>query len=377
MATEVRLLELNEYPAIASFIDRNWKKDHAYVRSKDLFNWTFRDNPAWNKEDGYSFSVAVDDGSIIGMLGAIPFKLNVLGKNVKACWLVNWIVMPEVKGGKGLALLNFFSKEQGFNTISFGINDKVAGLYKALEWQEMPPIPRMEWVNPDKIKDTEDLLGMTNPEATAEQILKYISKVSGVTFANDIPEAYTLNSIDADVWDRTGWSVWNNKSIGCAREYSYLNWRYLQHPIYKYETRVIAEGGKLGLIIWRIEITRKMNSNGTLENYLPFVRIAEFLPVSETNARELISCCLVEASVQGVVAADFYCYNLELIEILQRIGFSISGDTSCICLPNHTQPIGRGSNIRSTIKTFSCDEISAQDSKWYWTRSDSDQDRPN
>lgn len=377
MTTEIRLLGLDEYPAIASFIDQNWKKDHAYTRSKDLFNWTFRDSPVWNEQDCYSIAVAADGGSIFGMLGAIPFKLNDHGKTLKACWLVNWVVMPEVRGGKGLALLNLFSKERGFNTISFGINDAVARLYTALQWQEMPPIPRMEWVNPAKVDAAEALLGMMNPAASAEQIQKYISKASSATLANDQPEASPLNTVDASEWDRKGWGVWSEKTIGCARDYSYLTWRYLQHPIYKYETRVIAEDEKLGLIVWRIETTLKANSKGKLVAYVPFGRIVEFLPTSEANARELMSRCLIEVSAVGALAADFYCYNIELIGILQRIGFSISDNASYVHLPNHTQPIARGSNIRSTIKTFAREEITAQDAEWYWTRSDSDQDRPS
>jgi len=375
--SQVRLLGFDEYPAIASFIDRNWKKDHAYVRSKALFDWTFHENPSWHEEDFYSLAVAVDDASVVGMLGAIPFKLNVLGDTVEACWLVNWIVMPHVKGGKGLALLNFFSNEDNFNTISFGINDEVAPLYRALGWKEMSPIPRMEWVNPSKKNYAEILLSRLNPDATIEEVRRYISKVSAVAFEINTPESKKLNEIAASVWDRKGWSVWRKKSIGCARDYSYLKWRYLKHPIYEYKTSVIADEGELGLIIWRIEITRRMNANGTLEDYIPFARIAEFLPVSEANARQLLSICLVDASAAGVLAADFYCYNSELTKMLKRIGFSVSKDASSVCLPNHTQPIARGSDIKSRIKSFSCDQITGEDYQWYWTRSDSDQDRPS
>ena len=377
MTNEVRLLGLNEYSSIASFIDQHWKKDHAYARNKDLFDWTFRDNPAWNQRDCYSFSVMEDKGSIIGMLGAIPFKLNDHGKTINACWLTNWIVLPEVKGGKGLALLNFFSKEQGFDTVSFGINNKVAKLYTALGWQEMPPINRMEWINPFMIGSAEALIRMTNPTGHDDEIREYIAQASAVTFTNDRPEAHSLTEIDAARWDREGWNIWIKKTIGCAREYAYLNWRYVRHPIYQYETRVIVEDDRLGLIVWRSEITLKVDPNGEFEDHVPFIRIVEFLPVSDTNARKLISICLFEGTAEGAVAADFYCYNAELIQTLKRIGFFISGDTSGVRLPNHTQPIDRGSNIRSTIKVISHKGQAHQDTEWYWTRSDSDQDRPN
>jgi len=377
MTTEVRLLGLNEYSEIAAFIDQHWKKDHAYAHSKELFDWTFKENPAWNKQDCYSFSVAVDKGSIIGMLGAIPFKLNDHGKTINACWLTNWIVLPEVKGGKGLALLNLFSKEHGFDTVSFGINNKVASLYAALGWQEMQPIARMEWISPFKIDSAEDLIRMTNPAACDDTIREYIAQASAVTYTNDQPEARSLNEVDAATWNRKGWNIWIKKTIGCAREYAYLNWRYLHHPVYQYETRVVVEDDRLGLIVWRSEITRKVDLNGECENYVSFIRIVEFLPVSDANARNLMSICLFDGAKEGAVAADFYCYSAELMQTLKRIGFFISDDTSGVCLPNHTQPIAQGSNIRSTIKVFSDKGHAHQDTEWYWTRSDSDQDRPN
>ena len=238
MTTEVRLLSLNEYSAIASFIDQHWKKDHAYVRSKDLFDWTFKDSPAWDQQGCYSFAVALNKGSIVGMLGAIPFKLNNHGETTKACWLTNWIVLPEVKGGKGLALLNLFSKEQGFDAVSFGINNKVAHLYKALGWQEMPSITRMVWINPSMIEPAEALVRMTNPKAHDDEIREYIIKASAVTFTNDQPETLSLNEVGAARWDRDGWNIWINNTMGCARDYIYLNWRYINHPIYRYVTRV-------------------------------------------------------------------------------------------------------------------------------------------
>ena len=125
------------------------------------------------------------------------------------------------------------------------------------------------------------------------------------------------------------------------------------------------------------EIIRKVDSNGELEDYISIIRIVEFLPVSDTNAQKLMSMCLFEGAAEATVAVDFYCYNVELMQTLKRIGFFISSRASGVHLPNHTQPIALGSDIRSTVKVFSGKGHARQDVGWYWTRSDSDQDRPN
>lgn len=48
----------------------------------------FLNNPNWDS-DHYSISLALNNGAIDGMLGTIPFDLNIYGDSFKACWLVN------------------------------------------------------------------------------------------------------------------------------------------------------------------------------------------------------------------------------------------------------------------------------------------------
>jgi hypothetical protein len=117
--SEIRLAKLDEFSDISKFINQYWKNNHAYTRNKDLFDWTFLNNPAWN-EPSYSISIATESNSIVGMLGTIPFELNIYGQPYKACWLVNWLLIPEARKGRvGLNLLNLFSKNYIFKTISF------------------------------------------------------------------------------------------------------------------------------------------------------------------------------------------------------------------------------------------------------------------
>ncbi len=64
MSIKFRLALLNEYPKISNFIDKNWKKNHAYTRSKELFRWTFKDNPQWKKSN-YSISLAIEKKKLL------------------------------------------------------------------------------------------------------------------------------------------------------------------------------------------------------------------------------------------------------------------------------------------------------------------------
>ena len=79
----------------------------------------------------------------------------------------------------------------------------------------------------------------------------------------------------------------------------------------------------------------------------------------------------------GVIAGDFYCYNEEICQILNRLGFLTSTTHTGVVLPNFTQPVANGGVIRSAINIAKNHTIDASAPAWYWTRSDSDQDRPN
>jgi hypothetical protein len=140
---------------------------------------------------------------------------------------------------------------------------------------------------------------------------------------------------------------------------------------------MIADGTNIGLIIWRVEMTSKANLNGQLEEYFPIARIVEFLPISDSNALDLMSEFIKHSDSLGVIAGDFYCYNEEICQILNRIGFLTSNIHTGVMLPNYTQPVANGSVISSAIKLAQGHKIDANSPAWYWTRSDSDQDRPN
>jgi hypothetical protein len=378
MTRQVRLLAFDEYPAVAEFIHQQWKKGHVYTHDKALFDWTFNANPYWTTKSHYSISVVEheDSGIIAGMLGTIPFELNNHGASSQACWLVNWLLVEQArKGRSGLALLDLFSRGYGFDTISFGINDTIAKLYKALRWHQMPPIPRMQWIDPEKTEAVRTYLLAALPLADVGAVDDWMVK-AGNAMLGDAPAAVgSLGTTDPDAWDRHGWMPWAMKTIGCARNHAYLGWRYLQHPTYRYDTAVIADKTRLGLVVWRVETPFMLGADGVRMAFAPVVRIVEFLPASEANARQLMGHCLRAARAAGALTADFYGYCEEVMGILQKLGFLVATGDSAVALPNLTQPIDIGSGIRSAVKIAGRGE--EPDGDWYWTRSDSDQDRPN
>src|SRR6202011_838696 len=132
MPVQYRFATIDEYPRISQFLDKHWAADHIYVRSRRLFDWTFRRNDLWT-DDTYSFAVAEDQGELVGILGGIPFVFNHFGEQSSGVWIVNYVIREDHRRGPAaLQLLSVFRKPPFRATIAFGINPATATIYRVL-----------------------------------------------------------------------------------------------------------------------------------------------------------------------------------------------------------------------------------------------------
>jgi hypothetical protein len=193
---------------------------------------------------------------------------------------------------------------------------------------------------------------------------------------HSVPHGTTLPAS----WDETDWPKIASQTVGAARDTDYLNWRYVQHPCFKYGIVTVPEGNRTGLAVWRLEpIQRETPAGRVLVDRL--ARLVEFLPVSENNGRELINALLVDVRATGALGVDFYGYHGFTRSILQHNGLrSIEAHPDGALIPSRFQPLDtHGGGILNAMFVpeglpFCTTEPNCP---WYWTKSDSDQDRPN
>jgi hypothetical protein len=110
-------------------------------------------------------------------------------------------------------------------------------------------------------------------------------------------------------------------------------------------------------------------------------RLVEFMPVSEGNAEQLVAAFLNEARKAGAFGADYYGFHGPSRRQLVQAGLKMTQSHEAgEHIPSRFQPLdGKGGEILSAGMLEGgipeC-EIS-DDCPWYWTKADSDQDRPN
>ncbi len=162
MSIEFRFAATSEYPRISAFLDEYWAKNHIYVRKPELFEWTFRRPGFWDPAQ-YSFSLAEDNGELVGILGGIPYDLNFQSARRRGVWIVNFAVRPDYrKGAAALRLLSTFRNPAFPVVIASGLNEATVAIYKVLRGQVLPEPPRHVAVLPSAVDRMSSLIARTS-----------------------------------------------------------------------------------------------------------------------------------------------------------------------------------------------------------------------
>jgi len=377
MNLEFRFANANEYPEIASFVNDHWAQQHIYVRSEPLFRWTFARERQWGR-DGFSVAIALSDGELAGVLGAIPFTFNHFGNACQGVWLANYVIRESArKGPAALKLLSMLRGDPFGATLAFGINPATANIYRVLKGQVFPLIPRHVAIFPEAASRMAGLLRIAHPDWTNGEVDCLTERHLVTATFND--SGVAGRSIPED-WDQADWSEIAPTVIGAARDRDYLEWRYLRHPQFQYRFITMREGSRTGLAVWRLETIHQALPDGTRQPVDRFARVVEFLPVSNENASALLGCLFSAIRQEDAVGADYYGYHGRTRALLNKSGFQEAEESAAGQIPSRFQPLdGKGGNILSAgflpagVPPCTLDA----DCPWYWTKSDSDQDRPN
>lgn len=354
-------------------IDTLWRKGHRLSWDEPLFEWMFGARAhLWDKP-GYSFAIACNGDEPVGIHGGIPFRLNVHGDERLGVWRMFWIVVPDARAGNAGMLLHRAMDRPPYVSVSFGINDVVARLYKAMGWSMIPDIPRHVTILPNGVEAARRLLRRAYPDWAPARVDALIDAFRSLPLA---PADGMELGIPTD-WDGAGWGRIAPNVIGASRDADYLAWRYRDHPGFDYRLVGVRKNGVPALAVWRAET---ISADGA--PLCRMGRVVEFLLPEPSAAPHLLAALLADMTAQGMDAADYYGYHYDTGRALDGLGFRA---THAIedgpAIPTRFQPLeGGGGRIHSGLRanglpvpTFPAEP----GGQWLWTKGDSDQDRPN
>ena len=378
---QIRLCQTDEIERFKEFVETYWGRDHILARDEALLRWQFEPNRGGRQEvPGLSVLLAWQGTRIVGMVGIIPFDLNIRGETIQAIWFPQFLTVPDLRGqGVGGQLIQAIN-DMGYELIcGLGYNDRVGNIYTRLGFEMLPDVPR--WIGIFDLDKTVSLLkeGESDGErdALGDRCTEYLVATETDRSEEAVVEVVGWSGPLGASWDSTWSEIISPLMVGCGKDSAYLNWRYAEHPTFTYETRLAQEkasGRALGLTVFRVEQIRDRDER--------ILRVVEFLSTAEAEG-PLAQAVVQAARDHGVIFADFYCTSKKATEALESIGFkrSVSSESGPH-FPSLFQPLEFGEfSLNGTF--WLSDRLRDQIGEllklddFYVTKTDSDQDRPH
>ena len=296
----IRRAVYEDIPAIMKFIDEHWKKNHILARDRDFFEWQYVD------ADTVNMYIAIDDEleKIYGIEGIIRY---------------NQTDSPDISGGVwktikspnpllGIELTDYLWNDMNVRYgCSAGINEKAMKIY---ELQGMIPTQMDHYY---RLND----LGEYKIAKVAKKHIPAIED-NGYVLEAIISVEQMREIISEDVL----------RAHILSKDYHYIQRRYFEHPIYKYELWKIcnANGESDSVIITREQKVGSDKCLKIIDYYGNIERMSQLgVPLSR----------LMEERNYEFVSV--YSYGVP-VEFYERAGFLSCGETDENTIPNYFYP---------------------------------------
>lgn len=366
---EVRFFKKSERQLMLDSIDRLWRHDHVYVRKPEVLEHLVLNTP-YREEfagaDNYSFVGMWDGDRVVGLLGLIPQRFNVFGETHLSMTPSIWITDRNYhKKINGLKMYGIEPATRVMAQVTLGTSETRRFITRNLGWYVFEDFPR--WI---AVVNKEDTIKHLLPKDS--NVIAYLPVAEPVSFTSERYKA--SESFDADEWDRFYHEKFAPLMIGTARDSEFLNWRYGQSPVLKYNFITVndSEGHCHGLAVIRIE---KISGGA-----FAIGRILEFIAV-EAEASVVLANAVINFE-PNVLMWDFYCLSGITAFGFESVGFRrLPAWMDQVMMPTRFQPVDY-EVMHITGDIYLDDSIKqrcniADTAQWYITKGDADQDRAN
>lgn len=327
----IEIATVNESPEIMQFIDTHWKKNHILGVDRLIFDYQYK-----NIRDPRFLNMVVARnlaGNIVGIFGFIPCEPDKIDCDIFGSI---WKVIDENKHPLlGLRLIQFMKKRIKGSFVTLGNNEISTAIFKHMKFDSGQLI---HWY-------------LGNEYSRRKNIASNLNIVDHKILSND----YSLRKLKMDA------HVFNDLDLtSCSpgKNFSYLQHRFIEHPVYEYEFWGIFSQTDLKACL----ITREQRCNDSkCIRGVDFYGHDQFLYGCTGDLYRM----LINRDVEYL---DLYAFGLDPSKMLGR-GFSYP--TGDVVVPNYFEPFEKNNiPIRFAFKTNGPVDVRI-------FKADGDQDRPN
>ncbi len=251
----IEQMDISEKGKVLAFL-KNAYADNPRHSDPVYWDWHFADSPHI-EPDKLPIWLAKSGDRIAGQLATLPVELNIQGRQVRALWVLDWIVDPDFRRrgiGKKLAMA-----AENFSPYLLGVNtdqQHAPALLKGLGWVVVSNIPRFHKIL---------FPGESLPELSRFGPLRKIANLAFAPFrrtsGSSEGELRILDRFDRsfdDLWARSK-HQWD---CSTSRNSTVLFWQFRQQPGKQFE--ILGYFEKQELLGYAVLFFRKKNANGAI-----------------------------------------------------------------------------------------------------------------
>jgi hypothetical protein len=333
---------------IQKFYQESWVREIA-LSNDDFYTWQFINAPGDNLD---KCCVALHDGELVAVIGATERDFLLNECTLKGVELTTWMV-KEGKRNLNIGQVMLDHIKSNFDVIfAMGISKSALPLYLTNNFKYIKAIPRfIKSINNKVIKK----YGMISPE------FKLISRIKSENLD------YSVSDITRDLADDI-FKQFQTDNNAFQRNFDWVNWRFLSHPSYDYNVKVVEDQNNNRCIaVFRVEDKEEFKIMHCVDLF------------GDSQAYEAALCYLeVQAKSLGVDVMDMYSTNTTVNACLMSRNWITTVDSDLVNFPHLFNPIEMRTPSTTSLIMWTSKEDSAllDFGKLYITKQDCDFDRP-
>ena len=340
-----------ESKALCEYIDKYWARQVA-LSLVDFFDWQLRYYPGGN---GVNRSLVIIDkktNDIGGFFGITPRRFILNGNIIRGAEITTWMVSEGLRGMSFASdMLNHLINNYDFICAVGGMSDAALDVYKRTGFKHIRWLPRFYKIY--NLKQTKAISNITHLG------FKLLSKIN--ISIKTIPDVEEFNST----------SNYKNfyENLNCfSRSFADIEWRYINHPYFKYKVFVINPNGeKEVFLILRVEehesicLCHVIDFYGYEEGFLDALNFIDYYCVNNS-----------------VDFADFYCLSSYITKYFWCNGWLSVLDDFQVTIPHLFNPIELKNPPTACVIMYSPRHLTqlCDINRLYITKGDGDLDKP-
>ena len=350
--------ELNvDSKSVCHFYEQHWKRKIA-LANHSFYEWQFTGSPSDAGDD--HCMLAVDDASnqLVGVMGlnTRPFYIN--GSDVKGAELTTWMV-DEKYFGKGVGAKILKKIQSRYDVlIGMGITDSALSIYMRIGFRYIRAIPRYV-----RVFDFDSVAEHAKYDVLAKKLARQWSVLGNtVPYESKIADSQAIELIQPLIRKQLNFF---------SRDDKFLEWRYVNHPVFEYQQFVIHSKQNKGKGVYVA-----LREETSIEN-LRIVHVMDFIGDSG-DMPAAISFIHDYCTNNKIHLADFYCTATKISRYFVGTGWFSINDDNCFQFPHLFHPIELRTPPTTSLIYWSRNNFleMADTSRLYITKQDADLDRP-